>query len=463
MQIDFTQGGNSDEFVVSGFSKAERLGRWSMGIMSQIKLPVPAGVSGLELQLALFPITAPGQVPEQSLTVIANGKPIHTATLSGWQELHFALPASASGELTLQFLHPTPVVPADLGSSADSRPLAFFFRQITLLVPQPKPQAADTTPSATPLAADAVISPDVRVARDGWLFLTGGSNSVIRYYTDPSYFTAANAVAWAALLIGRKERLERCGVRYLHLAAPDKISVYPDMIGLELPHYDRHPIAQLEAALAARGVADTLVNPLPAFNEHSERERLFLKTDTHWWYIAGMTVLQLVTQRLGFPRHATLEGRKVRRYRMTFDLGNKIDPPITEEAIAVSTREGVTRVFANELAQKFEAQIKARKPVVHNGINVVFRNENADAIDKRLVIFGDSLMDFQESTTTLIFAEHFRETHFVWSPRIDYGYVARVQADIVMTETAERFMIQLPKDDYNLDRDVLQRLASYPA
>ena len=64
-------------------------------------------------------------------------------------------------------------------------------------------------------------------------------------------------------------------------------------------------------------------------------------------------------------------------------------------------------------------------------------NDNADAIDKRLVIFGDSFMDFQESTTTIVFAEQFRETHFVWSSRIDYGYAARVEADIVMTETAE--------------------------
>ena len=206
-----------------------------------------------------------------------------------------------------------------------------------------------------------------------------------------------------------------------------------------------------------------MVNPLPAFAAHPHRDRLFLRTDTHWWYEAGMAVAELVTQRLGVPRTLSLEGREQRRYHMTFDLGSKIEPAVTEEAIAVPMRAGVTRVHANELAEKVMANAKAGKPVVHNGTSVVFRNTNADAIDKRLVIFGDSFMDFQESTTTVIFAEQFRETHFVWSPRIDYGYVARVDADVVMTETAERFMIQLPKDDYNLDSDVAQRLAAYPA
>ncbi len=466
MQIDFTAGGNSDSHVLSGFSTAERLGRWATGMLSSVQLNVPPNREGMEVRIVLMPMTAAGKTQSQTINIIANGMPVHRGQYSGWGEIRAQLPASPNGTVTLQFLHPTPVAPASIGASTDARQLAFLFKQLSVHepagVPTPGPvaQAPQTTAPSVPHTAK--VSPDVWVGPDGWLFLIGGSNAALRYYTDAGYFAEGQADAWAELLLSRKARLARYGMRYLHLAAPDKISVYPELVRGDLPNRARHPIALVEAALKARGEGEVLVNPLPAFAAHPHRDRLFLKTDTHWWYEAGMAVAELVSRRLGTPRTVSLAGREQRRYRITFDLGSKIDPAVTEEATAVTMRAGVTRIHANELAERFLANARAGKPVVHNGINVVFRNDNADAIDQRLVIFGDSFMDFQDSTATVIFAEQFRETHFVWSPRIDFGYVARVDANVVMTETAERFMIQLPKDDYNLDRDVAQRLAAYP-
>ncbi len=44
-------------------------------------------------------------------------------------------------------------------------------------------------------------------------------------------------------------------------------------------------------------------------------------------------------------------------------------------------------------------------------------------------------------------AETFRCVHFVWSAAIDWALVARLRPDIVLTESAERFMTRLPDDD----------------
>lgn len=461
MQIDFTAGGNSDECVISGFSAAELLGRWSMGQMSSVRVPVPPLAQELELRLVVQPITIPEKVPTQTLTILANGVQIHQAQCRGWTEIRAKLPGNPSGMVDLQFLHLTPVTPAEQGDSTDSRPLAFMFKQLSV---QDAASTTATPPTLTPtpLLVTITPSPDVRVARDGWLFLIGGTNSALRYYTDPGYFTEDHARSWANLLQARQARLARCGIGYLHMVAPDKLSVYPDFLGEVLPNGDRHPLALLEAALRDAGRADLLVNPLPAFFAHPERERLFLKTDTHWTFLAATVVLDLITQRLGARRSVSLADREVKPYRMIFDLGSKVTPRVIEEGYVVAMRPDVRRLYANELAVKFEEHARQGKPVMHNSINVVFRSENPDAIDKTLVIFGDSFMDFQESTTTALIAEYFRETHFIWSPRIDYGYVARVQADLVLTEVAERFMIQQPEDDYNLDQDVARRLQNYP-
>jgi hypothetical protein len=59
-------------------------------------------------------------------------------------------------------------------------------------------------------------------------------------------------------------------------------------------------------------------------------------------------------------------------------------------------------------------------------------------------------MEFRPSNTTYLFAENFREVHFVWSPSVDYSYIARADATLVLTELAERFMVSLPDDQFNL-------------
>jgi alginate O-acetyltransferase complex protein AlgJ len=319
--------------------------------------------------------------------------------------------------------------------------------------------AADTTTSSEALfstpSSQAPEEPplplyDVFAGADGWLFLVGGSNSALRYYTDSTYFTDDHAKRWVDLLARRYARLALQGVRYLHIAAPDKISVYPEMLGVAMPNFDRHPIRLVRKFLSSAGLSDLLVDPLAAFASHPARAELYLKTDSHWSYHAGATVFGIVTERLGDPRTHDYLDRAIQPYTRAFDLGSKLTPMVTEQYFAVPTASTITRVHANKATTIFEENALLGKPVVHGGVNVVYRSSARDITEKTVVIFGDSFMDFQPSNTTMIFAEHFRETHFVWSPSLDYTYIERVGADVVISESAERFMIVLPTDDYTL-------------
>jgi hypothetical protein len=204
-----------------------------------------------------------------------------------------------------------------------------------------------------------------------------------------------------------------------------------------------------------------LINPLDAFSASEQKETLYLKTDTHWSYYAGVMVLAMVTERLGQPRNPNLSQRMKHVYHHTWDLGAKVTPPAPEEYFWIKTAPTVERFYANDLAVNFEKNAKQGKPVLHGSVNVAFRNSDPAAIQQTVVIFGDSFMDFQDSNTTVIFAENFREVHFIWSPRIDYSYVERVGAGVVITETAERFMISIPKDDYDVVKEGVASLAFY--
>lgn len=303
---------------------------------------------------------------------------------------------------------------------------------------------------------------DIHEGRDGWLFLTGHDNSVLRYYTDLDYFTQRGHVEkWVERLRQRAEIFADAEIRYLHVFAPEKLSVFPEHVLLPMQFFDRHPIRLICQEWEAKALPSVLINPLPAMAAHQERDSLFMKTDTHWTYHAGQLVLSLVLQALGYSRPVSLEGRTVHRYRHVWDLGARLEAQVSEENIYVEPLPCVSRVRVNTAAQEFEARLASGRPVTHRSLVVVFRNDAADAIDERVVIFGDSFMEFRPSTPTFQFAEMFREVHFIWSPNVDYSYVARVDASVVITEVAERSMIFVPDDNYDVEADAAAVMAQY--
>jgi alginate O-acetyltransferase complex protein AlgJ len=489
-EVDFRKDGNLRDFAHDGFSDQELFGAWSLGRESAIVLPCPGGNGDVELTATVLPCMDRGAAQGQILEILVEGVSVYREQLEDWTNVKVTLARDVLGNgntTRLVFRHPTPVVPAHGGRSSDIRELGFMFRMLkltegaTVAAPAATPQAAApfmlspfltsqfiaaavkpaqlaADPPETPPTPPVASSPDVTIGRDGWLFLVGGSNNALRYYTDASYFTDDHAESWANLLRRRHARLGISGVRYLHIAAPDKISVYPDYLDMKLPNFERHPIRLLEERLIASGQEGLLINPLGAFAAHEMRDSMYLKTDTHWSYYAGLVVLEMVLRRIGMPRQIDISTRQRHSYTHVFDLGAKLQPQISEETFAISTLPCVERFHANAQATLFEQNVKRKQPVTHGGINVAFRNTSADAVDQVVVIFGDSFMDFQASNATVIFAEHFREVHFVWSASIDYAYVARVGADIVISETAERFMITVPGDDYDLAADEVRRM-----
>lgn len=449
--IDFGPEGNFSQFQSGGFSGQEVSGIWSLGDESWIIVPIGSGTGRLLLRVWVQPCLIAGLNASQGLTVQVGDSVVgsYECSSSDWVHLTYDLTdavAGGAGMVRVTFRHPSAVAPVQSGQSSDVRRLAFMFKDLSVFWFEE---------SYGPVASsgESMIeekSADVHEGVDGWLFLVGGSNDVRRYYNDAAYFTDSHSANWCQLLIARNERLLRSGVQYLHIIAPDKISVYPDYFGAPLPNFRRHPSRLVRERLESVGCGGLLVDPLHAFSQSHNRDRLYLKTDTHWTYRAGQIVLELVAERLGSPRRLDLTSRSLTYYEMVWDLGSKVKPHIHEQNFAVKTKPTVRRVYANQRALDFEENVRLGKPVSHGSIYTKFENTAPTAIDKVLVIFGDSFMDFQDSNTTTIFAENFREVHFVWSPSIDYDFVERVGAQVVITELAERFMVELPRDSYSV-------------
>jgi alginate O-acetyltransferase complex protein AlgJ len=80
---------------------------------------------------------------------------------------------------------------------------------------------------------------------DGWLFLSGGTNSVLGFYTAHDRFPDSTPHAWIDLLRERRARCASLGATYVHLIVPERLTIYPELYLGELPYMEQCPSLKL--------------------------------------------------------------------------------------------------------------------------------------------------------------------------------------------------------------------------
>lgn len=298
-------------------------------------------------------------------------------------------------------------------------------------------------------------NPDVILGREGWLFLGAGSNDFMSYLDGRARLPSATLDAWQRLLTLRQSWFQKAGIRYLHLFAPEKVTVYPNYY----PHAVNTSLGHI--SILSQHCAGTFLNVLHYFNEIKHKYRLYDKTDTHWNRVGAFACYQLICSTLGFkPLEDLVMGSRT-RINAVFDLGAKFQPRITEAVEVVNRNRDSRRVFANVLIRFKEKNRIENEVGLHVGSRAVFRNEAARYKEK-VVIFGDSFAEYRPNRLTEMFAETFTEVHFCWSGGIFFDYVRRVNPTIVISELSERFAVTIPDDSSrSVDDFARNRLLAY--
>lgn len=285
----------------------------------------------------------------------------------------------------------------------------------------------------------------VHVGRDGWLFLTGGSNRVMdRYRSALAQWWLLRG--WSRLIAARASRAERLGIRTLHVIVPEKLSVYDhktDGLGYRPENASTR---QLARRLARHPAYLDLLAPLRAARDGDAP--LFLRTDTHWTLEGCLLAFREIMRALGATPPADIAARPRVIRDEVMDLGSKLpDLPVERVERMAILRDSV-RSETGPLLASYESSGRAAE--LHSGAHAVYRNEAAHADPRRLVLFGDSCAHFAPFMLTGLLAESFREVHFVWSSSLDWHYIEAVKPDILLFELAERFLARLPDDRYDV-------------
>ncbi len=318
-----------------------------------------------------------------------------------------------------------------------------LFRMLDGLQPAAAlPDAARSSPVEVPLG-HLSLDGTALVGRQGFLFLVGGTNSVLsQYLTDPDHPTLVEAAdGWLERISGRNALCQALGTRYLQLIVPEKLGVLAELLPWTVPAAS--PLLQRieTATMRAPQLAQAYVSGRSVMNalDLEARCRTFLRTDSHLSYDGIVRTLRAMLDAMGLP--APVQPDAWKQVVSTGDLA--------ERFFGVPLFETI-RLPADSFCDAFSAGLELTEahtpPSGHIGTRFVWKNANA-AIPMKVVAFGNSYFERGGDAGGLSwwFARIFAEFHFVWDPRMDADYIAAEKPDWVICQTVERFLPSVPE------------------
>lgn len=285
-----------------------------------------------------------------------------------------------------------------------------------------------THPAGTHSADDVAI-----VGHEGQIFLRGGSNQYVPQYTGQLQMPPDWLPAWCHLLERRQTEASDLGCAIAFLVVPENVAINAERYPEPLVTSGPRPIELLLEATDA-----SIHYPLAELRAANADAAVSLRTDTHLTLHGNRVLHEGLMLAVGSKVVSPDALPPVQSYVSSGDLGSRFTPRILEIV------HSPLSLGATELVEDNWSQIQ--RTGGHIGTRRVFHTPSAP--DQRcVVLFGDSYGFGAENAhgTSWFLAQVFRETHFVWAPfGWDPGYVTQVEADVVISQTAERFMSRVP-------------------
>ncbi len=251
-------------------------------------------------------------------------------------------------------------------------------------------------------------SPEVVVGKNGWLYLAGDYS--LDNYRGVHPFRGDELAQWIDLFRTRQTWLERRGVPFAVVIAPDKHTIYPenlpDNVGTAGPP---SRLDQLSAALPHVHLID--LRPALMKAKSSAAHPLYYLTDTHWNGYGALAAYQQIARELALPpipKSECVDSEAIRPGDLAMMLGLR--------------RQIQERMFSCNL-----------RPVP----------DPKAAAPRRLLMFADS---FGGSLMPL-FSRNFTSSTFIQSLSFDPTLIETKQPDLVIAELVERRLNTPPPID----------------
>ena len=123
-KVSFGQGGNSERFKESGWSKTEEKFTWTEGTVAVLKMKVPATADSITMKIRMSGLIKEPALPFQPVEVEVNGQKMADWQVGDLSEFVAAIPhdiTKKGGDLRITIKTPKATSPKALGINPDPR------------------------------------------------------------------------------------------------------------------------------------------------------------------------------------------------------------------------------------------------------------------------------------------------------------------------------------------------------
>lgn len=262
---------------------------------------------------------------------------------------------------------------------------------------------------------------------EGYLFIGDGTNRWERQYLGELTVVDAWKDAWRGLLEGRQVQARAHGVELWNFLAPEKQVVLPEKRWPGAANRgEGRPLRLLQAMLTPDA---RLIYPEEALR--AAQGATYFRHNSHWTATGCCVATQVILDVLApGVRLADLD-LAAERQRTNHDLtAHFFDPPPVEDLLLLAQPGEVT-------SDNRQLELTGK----HVGSRYVLENPHAPD-RRRLMLFGDSYA-FDAGLAYALSAV-FGYVAFVWSKDVVWAEVTQHRADLVLCESAERYIAVLP-------------------
>ena len=260
---------------------------------------------------------------------------------------------------------------------------------------------------------------------DGFLFIANGSRRWERQYLAEVVVTEAWLNDWQKIFAARQAEARARGVELWNLVVPEKqVLLAEKRWPTGGSQGGGRPFKLLEGVITPEA---RLLYPEAAMRAVQVTAPVFFRHDSHWTVSGCCAAADLVLEAMSAKARLKDVGVAVRREHRRHDLTDHFfAPPPTEDLLALAPAGQV--VEDNRLFERTGEHV--------GNLYVV---DNPAAPDpRRLVLFGDSCA-FDMGLAYALSAV-FSRVVFVWAKSVDWALVDQHRAELVLWESAERFI-----------------------
>jgi alginate O-acetyltransferase complex protein AlgJ len=272
------------------------------------------------------------------------------------------------------------------------------------------------------------------LGRDGWLFLDG-PHLEMDYFRAEKPFSADELARWRRVLLQRHMWLERQGIRFLFVIAPNKSTIYPEKVSARI-HRAPTRLDQLREYLQQRSLPAgfCLVDLRKTLRAAKFQYPVYDRVDSHWNRIGAWLAANKIIRLLSrfYPLHPPeLKDFTVSLEPGAGDRGDlaamlSLSGILYDSQLANVTPNSPSGVIIAEPAHWIDDDVE-REVTIRPGAGLpealMFRDSFGYALAKNL-------------------SEHFQKITYIRDRglRFDPRIVLQVRPKIVIHEMAERFL-----------------------